>query len=196
MESPGPLPVKPEGGSAPGSRLLAKDLPDRETWLVRPLWEPGPATFPVKYGRRAIEQILPYRAAWLLLDAITRVDVGQGCLRGQRRIDPEDPVFAGHFPGHPIYPSVLQVEMLAQLACCLLYFRRAHSPALPRGAGPEQVPAMEIYHAAFPAGVRPGDSLTLLVRLLTADEETACCAGQVLRAETVCAIAVIGFHST
>jgi 3-hydroxymyristoyl/3-hydroxydecanoyl-(acyl carrier protein) dehydratase len=168
-------------------------------WQERPLWEPGPGTFPVKYGRAVIEQILPHRPPFLFVDAITRIDVQQGCLRGQRRIDADDPVFAGHFPSDPVYPEVLQVEMLAQLGLCLLYFWRARSPAIPTlPAGhrmPAALPRVEIHRARFGAEARPGDGLTLLVRLLTGEAGTACCAGQVRREETVCTVAVLEFHA-
>src|SRR5262245_34578384 len=55
-------------------------------WQECPLWEPGPGTFPVKYGRAVIQRILPHRPPFLFVDAITRIDVAQGCLRGQRQL--------------------------------------------------------------------------------------------------------------
>jgi hypothetical protein len=53
----------------------------------------------------------------------------------------------------------------------------------------------EIRHALFPAGVCSGVGLTLLVRLRTAGEETARCAGQVLHVAAVCTVTAIEFHS-
>ena len=146
----------------------------------RPLWEPDATSQRLGHGRREIEKLLPHRDPFLFVDAVT--DVDGDAIRGTRRIDPADPVFAGHFPGDPLYPGVLQGETMAQFALCLIRLR---------GLGTADVRVTKIHHAAFLAAVRPGDELTVLARLLHVDDYTATCAGQLLRGDEICALAVM-----
>jgi 3-hydroxymyristoyl/3-hydroxydecanoyl-(acyl carrier protein) dehydratase len=45
-------------------------------------------------------------------------------LRASRLLAPEDPVFAGHFPGSPSFPGALLLEALAQTAALLSAIER------------------------------------------------------------------------
>jgi 3-hydroxymyristoyl/3-hydroxydecanoyl-(acyl carrier protein) dehydratase len=46
------------------------------------------------------------------VDAITAIDLAGGRICGRRVIAPNDAVFMGHFPGEPIYPGVLPLEIM------------------------------------------------------------------------------------
>jgi len=166
----------------------------------RPLWVPGAATRAVALGREAIERVLPHRDPFLFVDAIAAVDLDQAALRGRRAIRPDDPVFAGHFPGQPIYPGVLQIETMGQLGVCLAHFCRARTHDIAPDVVPAAVRAFKVHHALFQAEVWPGDDLTILAQLLSADDYTAICAGQLLKGgadgdaaapPTICALAVM-----
>lgn len=39
-----------------------------------------------------------------------------GGLRAQLRLEPDHPVFQGHFPGHPVLPGVAQIHWAARTA--------------------------------------------------------------------------------
>lgn len=161
------------------------------SWRRRPLWEPGATTRPVEHGRTAVERILEHRDPFLFVDAITDVDLEERCLRGWRRVDPHDPVFAGHFPGRPLYPAVLQLETMGQMGLCLIHLCATKSDDIASDAVPLAARALKVHHALFQAEVRPGDELAVLVKLLDSDAYTVTCAGQIVRDGTICAVAVM-----
>ncbi len=84
----------------------------------------------------AVMKFLPHRDPFLFIDSVTRLefpealkDVAGPCkptdLIGGKtfcRFDvrPETKVLEGHFPGYPILPGVVQVEMMAQASAFLM----------------------------------------------------------------------------
>jgi 3-hydroxyacyl-[acyl-carrier-protein] dehydratase len=159
------------------------------TGRSRPLWDPLPC-HRVSLGRLHVERMLPHRSPFLLVDEVTEVDLTRGLARSRRRIDPQDPTFRGHFPGEPIYPGALQVEMMGQAALCLLHLLDAGSADVPETASPRSVRLLKVHHAAFFAEVRPGDDLHVLSKNLVNDGLTAIMAAQLMRGGTICSLAV------
>lgn len=106
------------------------------------------------YDLERIMSVLPHRPPFLFVDEVTRLDPGVS-ITARRTLRPEEPHFAGHFPGRPVMPGVLVTEALAQ-TCGLLM-----------GLGAEPADQTAIYFLAAdnvkytsPAG--PGETLTLI----------------------------------
>jgi 3-hydroxyacyl-[acyl-carrier-protein] dehydratase len=63
--------------------------------------------------RTQIEAILPHRDPFLFLDRVVELVPGEYAV-AEKDLLPTEDVFRGHFPGHPVFPGVLQLEALAQ----------------------------------------------------------------------------------
>jgi beta-hydroxyacyl-ACP dehydratase FabZ len=70
-------------------------------------------------GVTEIQEILPHRYPFLLVDRILEIELGKRVV-GVKNVTINEPFFAGHFPGHPIMPGVLILEAMAQVGGFLL----------------------------------------------------------------------------
>jgi beta-hydroxyacyl-ACP dehydratase FabZ len=118
-----------------------------------------------------IEKMIPHRAPFLWIDRVEVLEPGVRCV-AVKRIDAAEPLFAGHFPGHPILPGVLMIEAVAQTAGVML------GSATPEGAtGVALLAAVNRFK--FLAPVTPGQEIRIETTKLTAAGRMACVAGTV-----------------
>ncbi|EOS54142.1 MULTISPECIES: 3-hydroxyacyl-ACP dehydratase FabZ [Paenibacillus] len=61
-----------------------------------------------------IQEILPHRPPFLLVDRIIELEEGKRAV-GIKNVTINEPFFTGHFPGYPVMPGVLITEALAQV---------------------------------------------------------------------------------
>ncbi len=113
-------------------------------------------THEAPFGREEIEQILPHRPPFLLIDEVVELEPGSRVL-ARKTITEDD--CAGHFPGNPIMPGVKMVEALAQCGAVAVLAQPENRGKLALFAGIDDV--------RFKRIVRPGDVLTLECSLET-----------------------------
>lgn len=105
---------------------------------------------------RDIQQIIPHRYPFLLVDRIVELEAGKRAV-GIKNVTVNEPFFMGHFPGYPVMPGVLIMEALAQVGAVALLKMPEFQGKLAFLAGLENV--------RFRRQVVPGDVLRLEVEL-------------------------------
>ncbi len=111
------------------------------------------------FDTNGIQNILPHRPPFLLVDAILEMERLKRIV-GIKNVNLNEDYFAGHFPGKPIMPGVLIVESMAQTGGVLLL---------------QEVPDREkkllyfvaIDDARFRRPVLPGEQLRIEVTVIT-----------------------------
>lgn len=118
-----------------------------------------------------VMQMLPHRPPFLMVDRVTRIEGNK--ITALKQVTMGEPYFAGHFPGHPIMPGVLQLEAMAQVAGLLLLRQAENLGKLAYFMSAEEV--------KWRKPVRPGDTLILNVELTKIR-------GKIAKAEGVCQV--------
>src|SRR5262245_26565361 len=100
---------------------------------------------------------------FILIDEIVDVDPGKTIL-GIKHISPEEDYFHDHFPGFPVVPGVLLVEMMAQTAGKCLDMEN-----------PDRGKAMlgKITSANFRSWVNPGETASIIAEIQASQPQYA-----------------------
>lgn len=110
---------------------------------------------PYVFNARDIEQILPHRYPFLLVDRILEINLEENEIVGLKNVTVNEPFFQGHFPGVPIMPGVLILEALAQTGGVLVH---------QKGYVKKIAVLLNVTNAKFRKPVLPGDALLLYVK--------------------------------
>lgn len=115
------------------------------------------------YNVVEIQKILPHRYPFLLVDRITKLDVGD-YIEGYKNVSISEPVFQGHFPDHPIYPGVMIIEGMAQAGGVLAF--KSLGEEAQKDIENKVVYFMSIDKAKFRSPVTPGDQLVYKINVI------------------------------
>jgi 3-hydroxyacyl-[acyl-carrier-protein] dehydratase len=107
-------------------------------------------------GRAEIEEILPHREPFLLIDEVLELTPGIGAV-ARKHVRDDEWYLAGHFPRRPVMPGVLIVEALAQTGAVAVLSEEENRGRIALFAG--------IDDCRFKRVVEPGDTLELRCEL-------------------------------
>ena len=68
-----------------------------------------------------IKELIPHREPFLYIEELNNIQKLNRAT-GINTFRDEDSFFAGHFPGHPVVPGVILIEMMAQTAAALIAY--------------------------------------------------------------------------
>ena len=109
-------------------------------------------TVSLPLGRAQIEEILPHREPFLLIDEVLELEPGERVV-ARKRVREDEWYLRGHFPGRPVMPGVLIVEAMAQTGAVAVLSEQENRGRIALFAG--------IDDTRFKRIVEPGDELEL-----------------------------------
>lgn len=118
---------------------------------------------------REVMKMLPHRYPFLLIDRVIEIEGYQRAV-ALKNVSINEPFFTGHFPEQPLFPGVLQLEAMAQLAGVLLLRKLENTGKL--------AVLWSIDKVKLRGSVVPGDQLRIEVETVRMKGETAQVRGQ------------------
>jgi UDP-3-O-[3-hydroxymyristoyl] N-acetylglucosamine deacetylase / 3-hydroxyacyl-[acyl-carrier-protein] dehydratase len=118
-----------------------------------------------------VMKMLPHRPPFLMVDKVTKIEGNK--ITAVKQVTMGEAYFAGHFPGHPIMPGVLQLEAIAQVAGILMLRQAENAGKLAYFMSAESV--------KWRKPVRPGDTLVIDVEMTKAR-------GKIGKAKGICSV--------
>lgn len=104
-----------------------------------------------------IQEIIPHRYPFLLVDKITDFEPGQWA-KGIKCVTANEMQFLGHFPQHHVMPGVLIIEALAQVGAVAILSLEENKGKIALFGG--------IKEARFKGQVQPGDVLEMETEII------------------------------
>ena len=117
---------------------------------------------------RRVLDLLPHRYPFVMIDRV--VELAAESLTAIKNVTINEPFFQGHYPGNPVMPGVLQVEAMAQAAGILLLRRTSMEG--------KTALFMSCDKVKWRKPVRPGDQLSIAVKLTKVRGSIACAEGE------------------
>ncbi|MEM7264025.1 MAG: 3-hydroxyacyl-ACP dehydratase FabZ, partial [Planctomycetota bacterium] len=111
--------------SGPTTREVEPSDPVGDDGLPRHRGHPYGFTGRLDLG--IIQEVLPHRYPFLLVDRVLEVSPEGDFCRAIKNVTVGEEHFLGHFPGNPVMPGVLQIEGMAQAAGVMLLSHRQNA---------------------------------------------------------------------
>ena len=133
---------------------------------------------------KQIEEILPHRHPFLLVDYIEDYEPGEFAV-GYKCVTFREDFFKGHFPDYKVMPGVLILEAMAQTGAVAALSHEDYKGKIAFVAGADNV--------KFKNQVRPGDTIIMKVQIEKIKFGIGFGKGEAYVNDKLCASAVIKF---
>ena len=111
----------------------------------------------VLLNREQIKTVIPQREPFLMIDEVIGLEPGRKCI-AKKYLTQEDFWVPGHFPGMPVTPAVMTIEMLAQTGAVCIGVVEEYKGRVALFA--------KIDKAKFKRQLLPGDTVVLEMEML------------------------------
>lgn len=131
--------------------------------------------------RAGVEQHLPQRDPFMFIDRVTLLDLERELIVARYDLARAEQIFAGHFPGRPLFPGVLQVETIGQAGIVL---------GCAQSGSVVDFALTHVLAARFIRPVAPGGEIEVIARAFD-DGLFRTIIGQILRDGQICSVAAV-----